>query len=52
MDFDVANDTNCKLLNLYGTTETTIVSSYKIIFEDKLSSIGKPIKNESFFVLT
>ncbi len=43
---------NCKLFNLYGTTETTIVSCFKRIdnnIQDCL--IGNPIKNQIFFVL-
>jgi amino acid adenylation domain-containing protein/non-ribosomal peptide synthase protein (TIGR01720 family) len=40
------------IMNLYGTTETTTISSYKVIHEtNKVSFIGKSIRNERFYVL-
>jgi non-ribosomal peptide synthase protein (TIGR01720 family) len=43
---------NCKIFNLYGTTETTIVSSYKLLIDNKkISSVGKPLKNEKCYIL-
>lgn len=44
--------TRCKLYNIYGTTETTIHSSCKLITKGSdVRLIGEPILNTAFYVL-
>jgi len=42
---------NCKLLNMYGPTETTIWSSFAQVHDSENITVGRPIHNTQFFIL-
>lgn len=45
------NNTNAKIYNMYGPTETTIWSSVADLTKSKSINIGKPIRNTKFKIL-